>query len=492
MSDDLMTSVEAALDEEPTSLAMLLDDVEAFIRRFVSFTSPHQSVTVTLFVAHTHAIEAAETTGYLHVKSAEKRCGKTRLLETLDLLVKNPVRASTISSSVLFRLFDSDRRTLLLDETDAIFSPKTDREELRGLLNAGYRRGSPAWRSEAQGKSYTPRAYDPFGAKVLASIGSIPDTLADRCIEVELRRRRVDEEIESFRFREVKAEAAPLRSRLEDWCTDATVATLSAARPQLPALEDDRALDAWDPLLAIADMAGGHWPEEARLAAVALQGSKVASIEERAGVLTLAAIRDLFGDHVDRLTTEQILAGLVVRDDGPWSYWFADDLERAGREGKPALKAARRLARTLEPFGIRPDSIKDAEGTRRGYMRSSFDDSWSRYLPTTATSATSATSLASTVSVVAEVAVDVTPVKDPRASERAANESPSANREREPRTSGWQDPDDETLEYISGQRAAGVERFTVVEQLKARGVPPPPGWEGWTVGALMDVEGFYL
>jgi hypothetical protein len=402
-------------------LADLLASAETFIRRFVAFQSEHQSGAVTLSVAHFHAIEAADTTGYLHTHSAEKRSGKTRLLEVLELLVPSPIRASTISPAALFRLLDTERRTLLLDEVDAIFSPKSDREELRGLLNAGYRRGSFAWRVEVQGKSFTPTPYDAFGAKVLAGIGGLPDTIADRCIPIELRRRRRDDEVERFRYREARETGNELRAALEAWTNEDTIRTLAAARPRLPSLDDDRALEAWEPLCAIAELAGGTWPERARSAAEALHNQRP-DTDVATGVATLRAIADLFGAERDRLTTVEILRGLAERDDGPWPYWFSDDLDRAEREQKAPLKAARRLSRLLEPYGIKPRDIRlPDESVSRGYLRESFADAWSRYLsaPTT-TTATTATALASTVADVVDVAV---PAQDQAVSEEQAIEN---------------------------------------------------------------------
>jgi len=71
--------------------AQLLDNVAAFIRRFVHLPAA-QAAIVTLWVVHTHALTLAVTTPYLAITSAEKRSGKTRLLEVLELLV--PGRAA--------------------------------------------------------------------------------------------------------------------------------------------------------------------------------------------------------------------------------------------------------------------------------------------------------------------------------------------------------------------------------------------------------------
>jgi hypothetical protein len=393
-----------ATDGLPTPLAEVLEDVESFIRRYVAFSSDAHPTVSALHVAHAHAVEAADTTGYLHIRSAEKRSGKTRFLEVFELLVPSPIRASTISPSALFRLLDAERRTLLLDEVDAIFSPKSDREELRGLLNAGYRRGSSAWRVEVNGKSYVPRPFDAFGSKILAGIGTLPDTIEDRCITIELRRRRPGEPVERFRYRDARSEAEPIRERLEAWCTPETIESLRAARPTLPNLEDDRALEAWEPLIAIADLAGGIWPVAARAAAVALQGDR-SGTEVTDGLLTLGAIRDLFGSDLDRMATDEILHGLARRDDGPWSFWFSDELDRADREGKPALKAARKLRRVVGHYGIESTKLRLPDGTTpRGYQRAAFEDAWSRYLSApTATTGTTGTPLARHVPDVALV-----------------------------------------------------------------------------------------
>lgn len=377
------TLVESRLAESgQRELDSVLVDVERLLRRFVAFADDAQPVAITLWVAHAHAIEAADTTAYLHVHSAEKRSGKTRALEVLELLVPSPIRASTISPAALFRLLDMERRTLLLDEVDAIFSPKSDREELRGLLNAGYRRGSSAWRVDVSGKTFTPRAFDAFGAKVLAGIGTLPDTIADRAIPIELRRRRRDEPVESFRYREVREEAEDLRSRLAGCFDETAIGELALARPALPDLDDDRALEAWEPLVAIADRAGGSWPERARSSALALHTDRTDD-EGGDGVQTLAAIRDLFVElDTDRLPTDEVLRSLAVRDDGPWAYWFAEDLDRADREGRIPRRAARKLARVLEVYRVHPTKIRTGPTTTaRGYLRADFADPWSRYLP---------------------------------------------------------------------------------------------------------------
>src|SRR5437016_12829440 len=95
--------------------AEILDDVRAFLCRFVAFSEPEQADAVALWVAHTHAFEAAEATPRLSIRSVEKQSGKTRLLELLDLLVREPLSVASISASAMFRLIAEGPVTLLID-----------------------------------------------------------------------------------------------------------------------------------------------------------------------------------------------------------------------------------------------------------------------------------------------------------------------------------------------------------------------------------------
>ncbi len=244
-------------------LSDLLDAVSDFLCRFVAFRLRTQVIACALWAAHTHAIAAADNTGYLGVTSAEKRSGKTRLLDVLELLVANPWRVVLPSEAVLFRkLAASPGTTLMLDEIDAVFGPKTaaQQEGIRALLNDGYRRGSKVPRCVGEGSKQKVVDFDVYGAKALAGIGRLPDTVGDRCIDIRLQRRAKSEHVERFRYRDVGPDGDDLRRALADALAP-HIETLRDARPELPYELEDRLQDSWEPLLAIADLAGGEWPE---------------------------------------------------------------------------------------------------------------------------------------------------------------------------------------------------------------------------------------
>jgi Protein of unknown function (DUF3631) len=299
-----------------------------------------------LWDAHTWVMDAFDVTPRLAVTSPGRRTGKTRKLEVHEVLVRNPIMTSSMSPSVLFRMIDAGPATVLFDEVDAVFGRREGNEDLRALLNAGFARGGQVHRSEAEGRKFVARAFNVFAPVALAAIGTLPDTLADRSIHTRMSRKTSEEKVERFRRRLVRAEGERIRAGLEAWAATA-VDPLREAWPPIPDALDDRAADAWEPLLAIADMAGHGWDGPARLAAVSLDSDRGVD-DETTGTLLLVHVKDAFGDR-NRLTTAELLEELVGREDGPWGRWWGDAVE-AGRTKGPAS----RLARELKPFGIVP------------------------------------------------------------------------------------------------------------------------------------------
>lgn len=357
-----------------TGLDRMLSTVETLLRNYVVLSSA-QSCALALWVIHTHVVEAGDVTPYIAITSPEKRSGKTRLLEVLELLVPTPLRVANISEAALFRTIAEHRATLLLDEADALFNGKNEREDLRALVNAGYRRGAVVMRCEVEGKRIVPKRYDAYCAKAIAGIGQLPDTIADRSIPIRLQRKTRAEAVARFRFREVTEAGDVLRDALAGWSRDSMVTdTLREARPPLPDALDDRAQDGWEPLLAIADRTGESWPERARAAAVELH-SEQSEGDESVGVLLLRHLRDAFPDGIEHRPTTELLTALCEREDGPWAAWWANDVD-AGRTKGPAAK----LARLLRPFAVEPRQIWTPGGKMRGYRAEDLGDLWERYV----------------------------------------------------------------------------------------------------------------
>ena len=369
-ADDFEAAMNSENGRAPGTLggAAVLGAIWAFVRRYVAL-SDEQADLVALWVLHTHAIDAADTTPYLDIKSAEKRSGKTRLLEVLALLTARPWLTGRVTSAVLVRKVAAEVPTLLLDESDAAF--KGDREyaeTLRGVLNAGFRRGGVASLCVSRGKDFDYADFAVFGPKAIAGIGRLPDTVADRAIPIELRRRRPSETVERFRIRKAGPNAVPIYDAVRAWA-EANLDTLARAEPELPDELDDRAQDIVEPLLAIADRAGGEWPERARRAAVALLTGEEREDGESLGVRLLRDVQTVFDERrADRLSTGELLDSLTGMAEAPWGSLRGEALD------------ARGLARLLRPYGVKPEQLRVGETKVRGYRRAAFEDAWERYL----------------------------------------------------------------------------------------------------------------
>jgi hypothetical protein len=367
----------APVADEPWTgdLGELLGRVEAFLGRFIIYPSDHARIAHALWIAHTHAMDCWESTGRIAFLSPEPASGKTRCLEISELLVPRPVESVNASTAYLFRKVSdpAGRATILYDEIDTIFGPKAnENEDIRGLLNAGHRRGATAGRCEVHGKTVVCVEYPAYCAVALAGLGFLPDTLMSRSVVVGMRRRAPGETVEAFRRRDHAREGHAIRDELARWATRATDEGLADHRPEMPDGIADRAADVWESLLTIADAAGGDWPNRARVAAVALVAHSQEDGGGSLGVRLLADLRAVW-DGTAGMHSDEILKRLNALVESPWG-----DLK-----GKPL--DSRGLARFLKPYGIKPVDVRavaaGAEVNRKGYRRADLHDAWQRYVP---------------------------------------------------------------------------------------------------------------
>jgi hypothetical protein len=378
---------------------VLLHAVHDFLTDYVAFPSEAAAVAVTLWAVHTHMVKEFDSTPRLALLSPEKQCGKTRVLELLDLLCPGSERLSDASPSYMFRRIGAGLVTVMLDEADAIWKRgKGDEaaEALRSIVNAGHRKGGFVGRVNMNGQKAELARFPVYAPVALAGIGDcLPETVLDRSIIVRMRRRAPDEKVSEFRERYTRPEGEELRDRLDKWAFT-TAVHVGEPWPEMPAGVTDRAADVWEPLIMVADLAEGAWPKRARdacLAFVTGAPEDTASI----GVRLLADLQEVFaGNGV--LSTRAILEGLHALGEAPWADWY----------GKPL--AERGLAKLLKPYGIGSTKVRIGEATLRGYRREDLHDAWTRYLPDTGsgTSGTSGTVLASHVPHVPHVPLPLT------------------------------------------------------------------------------------
>jgi hypothetical protein len=348
---------------EPVNGAELLDEIASAFRRHLSLPDRAPEA-IALWVLFAHSLDAWQTNPRLLFTSPVPQCGKSTALTMIGSLTPRARVASNLTPAVVFRLIENERPTLLIDEADTFLAGKSD---LRGILNSGH---TPAaayvWR--CHGPQHAPRPYSTWAPLVIAGIGAVSPALHTRSIEIRMRRRRVEEDIQPLSSVAL-ADLDRLNQMASLWATE-NVAPLAAAAPAMLATLINRARDNWHPLLAIADLAGGSWPDLARSAAATLSGG---AEEQSKGVKLLAGIRRVFeAKGGTRLSSDSLCRALSDLEDATW----ADEVD--GR-----MLTTRRLAAGLKPFGITPRVFREGNRTPRGYHWDQFEDAFARYLPPT-------------------------------------------------------------------------------------------------------------
>ncbi|PGH49550.1 hypothetical protein CRI70_17030 [Streptomyces sp. Ru87] len=349
-----------------------LSALRSQIKRYVVLPSEEALTAVTLWVAATHLQRAWQHAPRLAVVGPAKRCGKSRLLDVVTETVHNHLITVNASPAAIFRsITDEDPPTLLVDEADTLFGTAKaaeKNEDLRGLLNAGHQRNRPTLR--VSGPEHKPQAFPTFAMAALAGIGDLPDTIMDRSVVIRMRRRAAGERVASFRTGRDTPALHAIRGRLTAWLQPLYAQAMDM-EPSLPV--EDRAADTWEPLIIVADFAGGQWPALARTACRAMTAYE-AGQDEDSGLRTrvLVDIRRIFAAEGDPATlrTGRLVQQLNDDKEAPWAEYGPNGLSPRG------------LQLLLKDYGISSANHRFPGGAQaKGFARNQFLDAWARYCP---------------------------------------------------------------------------------------------------------------
>ena len=343
---------------EPVSGAEVVREVAESFTRYVALPDGGADL-LSLWCAHAHLFDAFICSPRLNITSPERGCGKSTLRDVVSLFVPRPILTENLSVAVLFRLVDGHAPVVLADEYDAWLK---DNEELRGLLNAGHRRGAAVYRCE--GDSHEVRAFRGYTPAVLCGIGTLPGTLHDRSIVLRLERAKPGELSARFDPRHIETETELCR-KLARWCVD-NREWIQNIDPVLPDGVFNRLADNWRPLFAISEVAGEDWPKRCAEAFAKLSSQNDAD-SESLRVSLLADIRQIFTS--DRMFSKDMIDALKDMTERPWPEIC---------RGKPITE--RWLARNLAPFGIYSKTLRIGDDRAKGYELEGFSNVFERYL----------------------------------------------------------------------------------------------------------------
>ncbi len=346
----------------------VIGSAEQFIRRFAVLPDSGYLPLATWAVA-TYVSDVFDAFPYIALVSPAKRCGKTRVLELLELLCFKAWRGTSPTSAALYRMM-ADSPTLLLDEVEALRGKQVSEvsQAILAVLNAGHRKGATVPRCD--GPKNEVKHFAVFGPKAFAAIGALPDTLADRSICIRMQRKTAAQTVERFLCSKGQSQAEPIRVLQTDWAESSrdTVRDAYEGMNDLGFLAD-RDADLWMPLFAVCAVAAPERVAELKRCAQTLTGAKAADdVEDSLPLKLLADLRDVWPAGSAQMLTASLLEALKVISESPWA--------EPGRE-----LTARKLARMLRPFGAESRQVRVATLTGKGYLRADFEQAFSSYLP---------------------------------------------------------------------------------------------------------------
>lgn len=331
-----------------------LDEIKDFARRFVVFADEAHYDLLALWVLHTYCIDAAYTTPYLYVNSSQPQSGKTRTLEVAMLLARNGFQNINATAATMFRRLADQEPTLFVDEVDLVFTGASN-EDLRAILNGGYKRGNMVPR-------YTGKEVEDFPTfcpKMLVGIdnGSMPDTLRDRCIPMILKRKKTDQPVERMHWR-IEPEAKQLQDRLRNWATTNIERVMDAPEPEYIEGISDRKFEIAEPLLVLALIAGGkQYAQKIR--------------KEFARLLAGEAPKQSIGIRILEAAQEMFEASGATR------LMVADLADKVGLTSKELGTELAKLDVASKPITV---TSAGSRKVSRGYRKADFQDAWERYL----------------------------------------------------------------------------------------------------------------
>lgn len=349
---------------DPVDGSQVADEIYHIITNHIA-CEPHTAIASTLWVFFTWVVDASYIAPIAWINAPEKRCGKTQLLTLIGRLCKRALPTTNISPPALYRSIEKYQPTLLIDEADSFFKQN---EELRGVLNAGHSRDAP-YIYRCQGDDNEPMPFYVYGAKVISGIGNISDTLIDRSISLQLRRKTADEH--RYRVRHLdKAITDTLKAKLARWADD-NIQAVDACMPALPEAINDRSQDNWEILFKIASLLNEHWQNNCFNACVAISG--IEQNEPSINEVLLADINNVFVENrLNRISSVQLVEKLCSDTDLNWATY---------NRGKPITP--RQIAKKLADYGIQSKPLRLGQDVVKGYNKDDFNDTFKRYLSAT-------------------------------------------------------------------------------------------------------------
>lgn len=349
--------------EHPVNGDELLKEIAAFFKKF-AVLPPHAGDVLAVWCLQSWCYELFDFAAIVAVWSPEHECGKGRVLDVAEKVVRRPFRTSNTSAAVLYHVISEGNLTVLVDEFDSVSHGQ--RDGICNILKGGFQANGMAHRMTERDGAQVVVEFPTYSPKMVATItlDKLDKATRSRSIGIRMQRKPRSQRVAKFR----RVDGTVLQRKCMRWAQDNAEAIHVIPPMDVDECATDRQEDVWEPLVAIARVAGGDWEERIRSAAMHLTGGGSDGASETEGHQLLAALQSYFSEHGDRAETKKIIT--TLKESGDF-----DDVNY-GRGLNPHF-----LAKALKPYGVEPGVHKMTGGkSARGYSRDDCEQAFSIYL----------------------------------------------------------------------------------------------------------------
>lgn len=334
----------------------IIQTIEKFIKRFVTFPDDTMSLPIALWTMGTFCFPAFDAFPYMVITAETKRAGKTRLAEMIHFVCSNPRMMTAVTPSTMFNMIEAERPTIFFDEAETMSGEA--QSAMTQILNSGYRKGQtiPRMIGKTEWKEFN--VYSP---KVFILIGDVRDTLRDRAINVKMR--RMGGMVDRFIWEPVKAEGAEIRERASELINQ-NLSYISNAFLNYKGSDflEDREEEIWTPLFVLCQVFCPERLEELKRIAVDM------SMEKTAPKQVYKELGEVDDQMEDEKYKRQLLSDLanVMNGKNISSQDAVEALKNITtapwRKYKGVGIDMRKLADMLQQYGVRPSPVRIGTG----------------------------------------------------------------------------------------------------------------------------------
>ena len=168
----------------------LIDKKEVFnrikeqINKYMDIYDPKISTMISCWIMGTYIYDLFPCYGYILLTS-QKASGKSKLLNIIGLLSRNAVSVSSPSESVLFRMINGNRLTLLIDDFET-FKNDDRTNYLLQILKIGIDQEGGIPRNEKYKDTFIPKKFNCYCPKALTNTQSLDSVTISRCVTINL------------------------------------------------------------------------------------------------------------------------------------------------------------------------------------------------------------------------------------------------------------------------------------------------------------------